>query len=59
MGSWKIICILVRRCFVSFAPKAPEISTPSKVTVPEVGVYSRMMERPMVDLPEPDSPTSP
>ena len=23
MGSWKIICILVRRCFVSFAPRNP------------------------------------
>ena len=31
----------------------------AKVILPAVGSYSRMMLRPMVDLPEPDSPTRP
>ena len=29
------------------------------MTVPAVGSISRMIMRPVVDLPEPDSPTSP
>src|SRR5258708_15771056 len=34
-------------------------SRPSKKTLPEVGSISRRISRPSVDLPEPDSPTSP
>ncbi len=34
-------------------------SCPSKVTSPEVGSISRRMQRPVVDLPQPDSPTRP
>ena len=37
----------------------PLISFPSKDTVPLVGSYSRMMVRPVVVFPQPDSPTSP
>ncbi len=34
-------------------------STPSKCTDPDVGSISRRMQRPVVDFPQPDSPTSP
>ena len=59
MGSWKIICIWVRRVLFWLWFSLPLISCPSKVILPAVGSYSRMMLRPMVDLPEPDSPTRP
>ena len=54
-----IICIWVRS--VSFCTRLslPLISCPSKVILPAVGSYRRMTLRPMVDLPEPDSPTRP
>ena len=35
------------------------MSCPSNVTVPSVRSYSRITQRPNVDLPQPDSPTSP
>ncbi len=35
------------------------MSRPSKRIAPPVGVYSRVISRPVVDLPQPDSPTSP
>lgn len=59
MGSWKIICIWVRRLRLVAVSRWPLMSLPSKVIWPAVGSYSRMTLRPMVDLPEPDSPTRP
>jgi hypothetical protein len=35
------------------------MSRPSSTIVPSLGSISRMIMRPMVDLPQPDSPTSP
>ena len=35
------------------------MSIPSNVTVPDVGSSSRATRRAVVDLPHPDSPTSP
>ena len=35
------------------------MSVPSNMIVPAVGSSSRMSTRPTVDLPDPDSPTSP
>src|SRR6188508_2625680 len=37
----------------------PVMSWPSKITRPSVGSYRRRIVRPTVDLPHPDSPTSP
>ena len=59
IGSWKIICIWVRRVLFWVWERCPLMSCPSKVILPAVGSYRRMMLRPMVDLPEPDSPTRP
>ena len=57
-GSWKIICIR-RRILRSVSPSRRVMSSPSKVIEPAVGLYRRMIVRPVVDLPQPDSPTSP
>ena len=35
------------------------MSLPSNSTLPPVGSSSRVISRPMVDLPQPDSPTTP
>ena len=35
------------------------MSRPSKMTLPPVGSSSRVISRPVVDLPQPDSPTRP
>ena len=59
MGSWKIICILVRSRSVCWAVRRPLTSCPQKRMRPAVGVYRRMIERPVVDLPLPLSPTRP
>ena len=59
IGSWKIICMSVRSMARVALSILPEISRPLNVIVPSVGLYRRMMLRPMVVLPEPDSPTSP
>ena len=59
IGSWKIICMSERSILRVSRSSAPEITLPLKVMRPSVGVYRRMMLRPMVVLPEPDSPTSP
>ncbi|CFN82344.1 Uncharacterised protein [Bordetella pertussis] len=40
-------------------PDSPAMSTPSKTIRPDVGACARVMQRPRVDLPEPDSPTTP
>src|SRR6186997_1270061 len=57
-GSWKIICIRLRRRRNS-APLNSVTSWPSKMMRPPVGGLSRMIARPVVLLPQPDSPTRP
>src|SRR6185436_4418861 len=57
-GSWKMICISFRR------PRSERLSSvvtflPWKETSPEVGSIRRRIVRPVVDLPQPDSPTRP
>ena len=37
----------------------PAMSSPLKIILPSVGVLSCRIERPVVDFPQPDSPTSP
>ncbi len=57
-GSWKIIAISrrnPRRC----SPRMCVMSSPLKRTVPPVGLINRITVLPSVDLPQPDSPTSP
>src|SRR3569623_1197425 len=57
-GSWKMICISLRRSFIAL-PSSEVTSLPSKVTEPDVGSTRRRMARPRLVLPEPLSPTSP
>ena len=57
-GSWKIICISRRSGLTSPALRVA-ISLPSNVIEPDVGSSSRSSSRAVVDLPQPDSPTSP
>ena len=58
MGSWKIICTCVRS--VRRSPRLNVVSSVSpKRIVPEVAGSTWTMARPVVDLPQPDSPTSP
>ncbi len=59
-GSWKIICMRRRasRCTTLFAV-CVSIVVPSNVIDPREGRYSPTMSRATVDLPHPDSPTSP
>ena len=56
-GSWKIICMRLR-CSRNSPWPSLSTSTPSSSTEPESGSTSRSTERPVVDLPQPDSPTS-
>ncbi len=57
-GSWKTIWMLLRSG--RMAPWDSRLmSLPSKVTRPEVGSSSRTSIRPVVDFPQPDSPTRP
>ncbi len=58
IGSWKIICMRVRNRR-SAEPFFVVMSTPSSSIVPEVGSTMRISARPVVVLPQPDSPTSP
>src|SRR5579862_8508933 len=58
IGSWKIIWIS-RRSGRICRWLYREMSWPSNVIVPDVMSYSRAMDRPSVDLPEPVSPTIP
>ncbi len=53
-----MICMSRRRCRKD---RLSSVVTflPSKVTSPAVGSIRRRMHRPVVDLPQPDSPTSP
>ena len=57
-GSWKMICIRLRNG-LSSAPLSRVMSEPSNVIVPDVGSIRRRMSRPIVVLPQPDSPTRP
>ncbi len=57
-GSWKMICI--RRRYLRSSPGSSVLrSTPSKRTDPPVASRSRIIARPIVLLPQPDSPTRP
>ena len=57
-GSWKII--IISRLMGRISERdSPVMSCPSNVIVPPVGSSSRMMHRAIVDLPHPDSPTTP
>ena len=58
IGSWKMIWICGRRTR-SRSPSARSGRGPSKRTGPPVGAGSCMTARPVVDLPQPDSPTRP
>ncbi len=58
IGSWKIIWMCVRLWRISSSERSAR-STPLNVTLPEVGRGNWMIARPLVDLPQPDSPTSP
>ena len=62
IGSWKIICNL-GLTFLSASPFKPvsSIESPSEVTItlPDVGLGSCTIDRAVVDLPHPDSPTIP
>ena len=57
-GSWKMIC-MSRQSARNAAGSSADTLRPSNHTSPAVGSISRRMQRPVVDLPEPDSPTSP
>src|SRR5436190_13014546 len=57
-GSWKLICIR-RRILRICSPPSFVSSTPSNFTSPAVGLYSWRIARPVVDFPQPDSPTRP
>ena len=57
-GSWKIIW-MSRRSGRSRRVGRCVMSSPSKRTVPPVGSSRRVSSRPVVDLPQPDSPTTP
>ena len=58
IGSWKIICIFVRASLIE-AVDMEVSSWPSNSTDPDVGRGNCMIARPVVLLPQPDSPTSP
>ena len=58
MGSWKIICIFVRAWRRS-RPDWVVTSVPSRTIRPAVGSMMRISALPVVDLPQPDSPTRP
>src|SRR5688572_7530425 len=53
-----MICICLRSWRISLNG-SPVISWPSNLTLPDVGSMSRRMQRPVVVLPQPLSPTSP
>ena len=57
-GSWNTICI-ERRCGRISALLRPMISVPLSLMAPLDGSTSRSTLRATVDLPQPDSPTSP
>ncbi len=58
IGSWKIIFIAVR-VRRSSAPDSFDMSRPANTTWPDFGGGNCMMALPVVDFPQPDSPTRP
>ena len=58
VGSWKTIC-RSGRTFLNPVSESVVSSTPSKRMLPDVGGTSLTRVRATVDLPQPDSPTSP
>ena len=57
-GSWKMIC-MSRQSARNAAASSAVTLRPSNQTSPAVGSIRRRMQRPVVDLPQPDSPTRP
>ena len=57
-GSWKTICIVGRTCRNS-RPEMLLIGFPPTSISPAVISWSRRIDRPTVDFPQPDSPTRP
>jgi len=57
-GSWNTICIS-RRIGRRSRRERCEMSRPSNSIFPSVSSCRRTMQRPSVDLPQPDSPTRP
>src|SRR2546427_5048278 len=57
-GSWKMICISLRSARSERLSSVVTFCAPNQ-TSPDVGSMSRRIERPVVDLPQPDSPTRP
>ncbi len=57
-GSWKIIWMSRRIGRIAPTPRWV-MSVPSNSIFPAVGSSSRVTSRPIVDLPQPDSPTTP
>ena len=57
-GSWKMNCMF-SLSWRSFFPLATVTSSPSKMIEPPVLSSRWIMVRPSVDLPQPDSPTTP
>ena len=57
-GSWKMICMSRRRWRSERLSRVVTFWSPNH-TSPAVGSIRRRMQRPVVDLPQPDSPTSP
>jgi hypothetical protein len=57
-GSWKMICMWRRIWRIAIRGRAPGDLLALEGTEPPVGSIRRRMRRPVVDLPQPDSPTS-
>src|SRR5262249_62342360 len=57
-GSWKTICTSLRYA-LSAAPRSDPTSGPANVILPPDERTRRRIARPIVDLPDPLSPTSP
>jgi hypothetical protein len=57
-GSWKTACSSRRNGRIAARPSA-SMRCPRHAIVPAVGSTSRRIVLPAVDLPQPDSPTSP
>ena len=57
-GSWNTYCMR-RRCTRNCAGDSLAMSVSPIITSPAVGSISRRIERPIVVLPDPDSPTRP
>jgi hypothetical protein len=57
-GSWKMICMSRASARSSSLPAVVTFLA-LEVTSPEVGSIRRRMQRPVVLLPQPDSPTTP